>query len=868
MSESNVTKPDARRKAIPETLRGACIAFLLLSLALLATYNHIFLGNQNDLAGGYDVYRSTGPLSYFMDYSIHHGEIPLWNPLTLCGMPFAANPVTVFFYPGNLLRSLLSFSPSPLKTQVGWVCLIGIHVLLASMGVFLLGRAHRLSRPASLTASVIFIFSAIWTRRLCEYHFICTVAWLPILLVLIRRAMETQTFRQKLRYALFGGIMFGLALLTGAANIMPYFGLTLGVYAGLYRLTRLRKDDSGRPLRFTKTIRGDAVFFCVLFMIGVLIASAFLLPGSEFSGFSSRAKSSDYELPHPAYHGTPRELYQTLIRFPGLKWEVENIRGAGIAALLLAMAGLTCRRWRETVLFAGLFLVMFDASLGRPFPIATLVERLSPIQLIASTRAFDFALMPFGLLAGLGVDTLTDAGTGRVGRWMRAIVLLGFGGLFLLSLSGLIGPGTFLAPTQFVLLIPALALAAMIAATFLPGRMWWRIALLGLVFAETWVWNVKYIPFIVDSKGFTQRVGRPTGATQFWSDNRRGTDPVQNRHLYSLMPAMHGYEPVHISRVRQVLAGDARRRSYQRSVKDYEITRENNRGNLLMKRAFWLTRQYVNGPLRNKDSLFPPTTTVYLREAPNDLPVPRVEDRDVPKEGVSSEAREIHFLTDEQMNGFRQRLRTRTEKQVLTLRNVELPPLHSVLCLRFSSTDNVIFRSEFTDLSSGRVQGGKTAAIGPRRGGKTVFHLPLPDFPRLEARITVESGGRGAGIELEDICLLVDEADEDRLMKIVSRTADTCEVEVGELPVSRILVYLDAAYPGWNAYVDGRPTPIMLADDAFKAVVVPPGTHRVRFEFRPKTVYLGAVISLTTFIGVLLALVFLAHKRPLDEREE
>jgi hypothetical protein len=47
------------------------------------------------------------------------------------------------------------------------------------------------------------------------------------------------------------------------------------------------------------------------------------------------------------------------------------------------------------------------------------------------------------------------------------------------------------------------------------------------------------------------------------------------------------------------------------------------------------------------------------------------------------------------------------------------------------------------------------------------------------------------------------------------------------------LVVTDRYSPGWRATVDGRPVPIHKAAFLFRAVAVEPGTHDVRFEFRP-----------------------------------
>jgi hypothetical protein len=48
--------------------------------------------------------------------------------------------------------------------------------------------------------------------------------------------------------------------------------------------------------------------------------------------------------------------------------------------------------------------------------------------------------------------------------------------------------------------------------------------------------------------------------------------------------------------------------------------------------------------------------------------------------------------------------------------------------------------------------------------------------------------------------------------------------------------------------------PILPADDAFKAVVAPPGSHRVRFVYKPWRVYAGMGISTLTLVAVLLTL--------------
>ncbi|MDQ3098209.1 MAG: YfhO family protein [bacterium] len=84
------------------------------------------------------------------------------------------------------------------------------------------------------------------------------------------------------------------------------------------------------------------------------------------------------------------------------------------------------------------------------------------------------------------------------------------------------------------------------------------------------------------------------------------------------------------------------------------------------------------------------------------------------------------------------------------------------------------------------------------------------------------------------------------------------KVEIETNTTSEKLLFLsDNYYSGWQAYVDNTPTKIYRADFAFRAVVVPQGTHNVTFIFQPLSVYAGMIISLVSVIILTL----LWHKR-------
>jgi hypothetical protein len=64
-----------------------------------------------------------------------------------------------------------------------------------------------------------------------------------------------------------------------------------------------------------------------------------------------------------------------------------------------------------------------------------------------------------------------------------------------------------------------------------------------------------------------------------------------------------------------------------------------------------------------------------------------------------------------------------------------------------------------------------------------------------------------------------------------------------ELQAPGLLVLADSYYAGWTASVDDEPVTIYATNHLFRGVPVAAGRHRVRFEFRPVSVWSGAALS-------------------------
>src|SRR5262249_22917494 len=67
-----------------------------------------------------------------------------------------------------------------------------------------------------------------------------------------------------------------------------------------------------------------------------------------------------------------------------------------------------------------------------------------------------------------------------------------------------------------------------------------------------------------------------------------------------------------------------------------------------------------------------------------------------------------------------------------------------------------------------------------------------------------------------------------------------------------LLILSEVFYPGWACEVDGTPAKIYRANHILRAVRVDSGTHRVSMRYRPWSVILGAIVTLSAFLGLLV----------------
>ncbi len=125
------------------------------------------------------------PQIQFMATSIARGEWPFWNPFAFSGHPQIADPQAMLFSPPILFLALVNGSPSISAIDAVVLAML----LVGGIGVLALCRDLGWHWAASLLAATGFAFGAAMAWRLQHFGQVFSLAYFPIALLLLRRAL-------------------------------------------------------------------------------------------------------------------------------------------------------------------------------------------------------------------------------------------------------------------------------------------------------------------------------------------------------------------------------------------------------------------------------------------------------------------------------------------------------------------------------------------------------------------------------------------------------------------------------------------------------------------------------------------------------
>jgi len=208
----------------------------LLGLFIFCLFPAVLLGTQTFFFRDYGIFGY--PLAAYHRECFWRGELPLWNPLSNCGLPYLAQWNTLTLYPLSLVYLLL-----PLPWSLSFFCLL--HLFLAGLGMYFLAFSWTNNRLAAGIAGFAFAFNGLTLQCLMWPNNIAGLAWMPWVI------WRTQlAWKEGGRHIIIAGVVGAVQMLSGAPEIILFTWLI----AGLLWILNWRESTAGRLNHFTRAL--------------------------------------------------------------------------------------------------------------------------------------------------------------------------------------------------------------------------------------------------------------------------------------------------------------------------------------------------------------------------------------------------------------------------------------------------------------------------------------------------------------------------------------------------------------------------------------------------------------------------------------
>lgn len=731
-------------------------------------------GSYPNKAQYFDVIRQFYPEKILSISQFKKLELPLWNPHNFSGAPLLANFQSAVFYPLGIIYLLPS-------TPLAWSILVILQPLMSFYFMYLYMRKLKVSRQASLLASISYAFShymIVWL----EYNTVGHVtSFLPLALLSIENLLEKKN-------AMWSAIfVFSLAssILAGHIQVAGY----VFVFVFLYLIIRARKK---------------LLNYIPLILLSIGISAVQLFPGLELIINSARS-NHEYSFilqkiliqPHqlvmlfvPDFFGNPATRNYFL-----MDTYVGKITSIGLISLFFASITFFLRKNIFIKFYLAATLIVF--ALVSLNPLTMFLYSFNIPFFSASSPTLSTFLISFSLsvLAGFGLDAIKkNKVTGR----KILLCILGFICVFIILWAILLlAPQLLKIQNASELLVSKKnlmyesALLALVMIMMVIGLRFKKkiiIILFILILLQTgelWRSFNKFNPFVPKELVFppseiTSYLQKTAGINRFWG-YKAGEIEADFATFYSLF-SPDGLDPL-----------------YPRQYG--ELIYMSNTGNLIDK---FDTATRTDAVISKKGELMGNKNRLKVLDL---LGVAYILDRD---ENGSTEK---DFPAD--------RFEKTYESNGWTVyKNLEAAP-----------------RAFLT--SSYEVFSGK-------KKFETKFNKA--DFNPSNTLLLEKD--------------LKTKFKEDREAKISIDTYSPNKVVFSTFSSQDQLLFLsDTFFPGWKGSIDRKPSEIIRADFAFRAMNVPRGKHTVTMEYKPESFRKGTIISLISLAICFGVIIFAKKKR-------
>src|SRR5215217_2349210 len=139
----------------------------------------------------YDAKSTFFPPVAFMARAFATGESPFWTPNVFAGWPNIADPQSMLTSPLHVLLALVSATPSMRANDA----ITFAYLFAGGLGIILYFRDRGWHAAGALIAALAFAFGGAASARLQHTGQVISLAWLPVALFLLSRALERACWR-------------------------------------------------------------------------------------------------------------------------------------------------------------------------------------------------------------------------------------------------------------------------------------------------------------------------------------------------------------------------------------------------------------------------------------------------------------------------------------------------------------------------------------------------------------------------------------------------------------------------------------------------------------------------------------------------
>lgn len=190
---------DRAQPSLPVTLALFALAFLVPAWPWLS----------GAVTVPYDAKSTFYPPVAFMARAFASGEWPFWTPNVFAGWPNLADPQSMLASPLHVLLAWISSAPGFLAVDA----MTFAYLFLGGIGIILYFRDRGWHAAGALVAALAFAFGGAASARLQHTGQVISLAYLPIVLWLLARALDRGKASVSWRYGTLVGVVSALIVL-------------------------------------------------------------------------------------------------------------------------------------------------------------------------------------------------------------------------------------------------------------------------------------------------------------------------------------------------------------------------------------------------------------------------------------------------------------------------------------------------------------------------------------------------------------------------------------------------------------------------------------------------------------------------------